>query len=77
MTEVIIDTAGPTITVRADDALDIVAAKAMELFRDAMALYPLPKPIEQVGFIHTERPMEDFSYGEPVDPNNPMGGKKP
>lgn len=68
MTEVIIDTAGPTITVRSDDDLTTVADKAMELFRDAMALYPLPKPIGDIGFVNTERSAgPEYVSAHPID----------
>jgi hypothetical protein len=68
MTEVIIDTAGPSITVRSADDLDTVAAKAMELFRDAMALYPLPQAVGPVGFVSHERANgPEYVSAHPID----------
>lgn len=56
MTEVIIDTAGPTITVRSSDDLDKVRAVAMDLFRETLALCPMPKQSETaIGFANNER----------------------
>lgn len=48
--KVVIDTPGPTITVEAAD-LDTVAAKALDLFREAVQHWPRdPAPTRGAGF---------------------------
>ncbi len=47
---VTIDTPGPTVTVEAHEPLDVVAAKAMELFRQADAMDRGKSPGPATGF---------------------------
>lgn len=59
MTKVVIDTAGPTITVESEAALDEVAAKALELYRETAPDWPREKPSIGAGTgFHSERSWE-------------------
>ena len=55
LTEVTIDTAGPTIIIKSAEDLATVQAAAMSMFREAMELYPLPRPVGDVGFVNADR----------------------
>lgn len=67
-TEVTIDTAGPTITIKAYVDLDTAKAAALEPFREAMALYPIPKALGPVGFANVERSSgPEYASAHPID----------
>ena len=56
--KVCIDTPGPTITVEATGVLDDVAAKAMELYREALKDWTPNRGMAAGTGFHTERSWE-------------------
>lgn len=77
MTKVVIETAGPNITVEADEHLTNVIDKALALYKELLALCPPPDPWKRetgpTGFTQTEtswravadRTDKDHSFVEP------------